>query len=66
VWVGNYYALEVTTRLGLEGNGGMVQVGPVHYNTVEEIRRFGEVLRRVAAGFFTNKRYPKERGARQS
>jgi selenocysteine lyase/cysteine desulfurase len=28
----------------------MVRVGPVHYNTAEEIRRFGEVLRRIAAG----------------
>jgi selenocysteine lyase/cysteine desulfurase len=27
--------------------GGMVRVGPVHYNTVEEIRRFGEVLGRI-------------------
>jgi hypothetical protein len=25
----------------------MVRVEPVHYNTVEEIRRFGEVLRRI-------------------
>jgi cysteine desulfurase family protein (TIGR01976 family) len=48
VWDGNYYALEVTTRLGLEGKGGMVRVGPVHYNTMEEIRRFGEVLRKIA------------------
>jgi selenocysteine lyase/cysteine desulfurase len=47
VWDGNYYALEVTTRLGLEGSGGMVRVGPVHYNTVEEIRRFGEALGRI-------------------
>ena len=48
VWDGNYYALEVTTRLGLEGSGGMVHVGPVHYNTVEEIKRFGEVLHRIS------------------
>ena len=48
VWDGNYYALEVTTRLGLEDSGGMVRVGPVHYNTVEEIRRFGTVLRNIA------------------
>ncbi len=48
VWDGNYYALEVTTRLGLEGSGGMVRVGPVHYNTLEEIERFGEVLNRIA------------------
>jgi selenocysteine lyase/cysteine desulfurase len=44
VWDGNYYALAVTERLGLEDSGGMVRVGPVHYNTLEEIRRFGEVL----------------------
>jgi selenocysteine lyase/cysteine desulfurase len=50
VWDGNYYAVEVTTRLGVEDSGGMVRVGPVHYNTVEEIRRFGEALGRVAAG----------------
>jgi selenocysteine lyase/cysteine desulfurase len=28
----------------------MVRVGPVHYNTVEEIRRFGEVLGGIAEG----------------
>ena len=49
VWDGNYYALEVTTRLGLEDAGGMVRVGPVHYNTVEEIKRFGEALGKIAA-----------------
>ncbi len=50
VWDGNYYALAVTERLGLEASGGMVRVGPVHYNTVEEIRQFGEALGRIAAG----------------
>jgi selenocysteine lyase/cysteine desulfurase len=30
--------------LRLEDKGGIVRVGPVHYNTLEEIRRFGEVL----------------------
>ena len=44
VWDGNYYALAVTERLGLEESGGMVRVGPVHYNMVEEIHRFGEAL----------------------
>jgi selenocysteine lyase/cysteine desulfurase len=47
VWDGNYYALEVTKRLGLEDSGGMVRVGPVHYNTVEEIQRFGEEMRKI-------------------
>ena len=41
-------ALEVTTRLGLEDSGGMVRVGPVRYNTVEESNRFGEILRKIA------------------
>lgn len=48
VWDGNYYALSVTERLGLEDKGGMVRVGPVHYNTVEEVWKFGEGLRRLA------------------
>ena len=48
VWDGNYYALAVTTRLGVEESGGMVRVGPVHYNTIDEIHRFGEVLGRIA------------------
>jgi cysteine desulfurase family protein (TIGR01976 family) len=47
VWDGNYYALAVTERLGLEDSGGMVRVGPVHYNTLEEIRMFGEVLGKI-------------------
>jgi cysteine desulfurase family protein (TIGR01976 family) len=49
VWNGNYYALAVTERLGVEQSGGMVRVGPVHYNTMEEIERFGEALRRISA-----------------
>ncbi len=44
VWDGNYYAVSVTESLGVEQSGGMVRVGPVHYNTIEEIVRFGEVL----------------------
>jgi selenocysteine lyase/cysteine desulfurase len=47
-WDGNYYALAVTERLGLEGSGGMLRVGPAHYNTLEEVERFGEVLGSIA------------------
>ena len=47
VWDGNYYALAITERLGLEESGGMLRVGPVHYNTAQEIERFGEALRRI-------------------
>ena len=48
VWDGNYYALLVTESLGVEESGGMVRVGPVHYNTVDEIERFGEALGEIA------------------
>jgi cysteine desulfurase family protein (TIGR01976 family) len=47
-WDGNYYALAVTERLGVEETGGMVRVGPVHYNTLEEVHRFGEALAGIA------------------
>jgi cysteine desulfurase family protein (TIGR01976 family) len=50
VWDGNYYALNVTTDLGLEGDGGMVRVGPVHYNTVEEVQRFAAALWKIGKG----------------
>ena len=36
VWHGNYYALEVMKRLGLEAEGA-VRAGIVHYNTAEEV-----------------------------
>lgn len=49
VWDGNFYALGVTERLGLEGQGGLVRVGALHYNTVEEIDRFLETLGRLLA-----------------
>ncbi len=48
VWDGNYYALAVMERLGLEGQGGMLRVGLAHYNTLDEIDRLGEALRRIA------------------
>jgi selenocysteine lyase/cysteine desulfurase len=44
VWDGNYYALAVTERLGVEQSGGMVRVGIAHYNTANEVERLlGEV-----------------------
>jgi selenocysteine lyase/cysteine desulfurase len=44
VWDGNYYAINVTERLGLEESGGMVRVGPVHYNTLDEVKQLKETL----------------------
>ena len=37
VWHGNYYAVEIMRRLGLDD--GAVRVGIVHYNTEDEVRR---------------------------
>jgi cysteine desulfurase family protein (TIGR01976 family) len=45
VWHGNYYALAVTERLGVEDSGGMVRAGLAHYNTEEEVDRFLAVLK---------------------
>jgi cysteine desulfurase family protein (TIGR01976 family) len=45
VWDGNYYAMSVTERLGVEESGGMVRIGLVHYNTVQEVDRLLEALR---------------------
>jgi cysteine desulfurase family protein (TIGR01976 family) len=47
VWDGDYYAVEVTRRLGLEQSGGMVRIGLVHYNSLEEIARLVQALRDV-------------------
>jgi selenocysteine lyase/cysteine desulfurase len=44
VWDGNYYALELMERLGLEAQGGAVRVGAVHYTTAAEIDRFLEAV----------------------
>jgi cysteine desulfurase family protein (TIGR01976 family) len=44
VWSGNMYALELTERLGLEGRGGLLRLGLVHYNTAEEVDRLVAAL----------------------
>lgn len=49
VWDGNYYALNVSERLGVEESGGMVRVGAAHYNTLEEVERLQQALIRIAA-----------------
>lgn len=43
-WDGNYYALGIMERLGLEERGGALRLGMAHYNTTEEVRRVLEVL----------------------
>lgn len=48
VWNGNFYALAVTERLGLEKSGGLVRIGATHYNTKKEIERLAEALETLA------------------
>ena len=38
-WDGNFYALNLSERLGVEQHGGVLRVGLVHYNTSEEVDR---------------------------
>ncbi len=45
VWDGNYYAVAVIERLGLEQHGGMIRVGLTHYNTFGEIEKLVHALR---------------------
>jgi cysteine desulfurase family protein (TIGR01976 family) len=44
VWSGHNYAVEVAKVLGIYDSGGVVRVGPVHYNSVAEIDDFLEAL----------------------
>jgi cysteine desulfurase family protein (TIGR01976 family) len=47
-WDGNYYALNLSERLGVESQGGMLRIGLVHYNTAEEVDRLLAALREFA------------------
>lgn len=44
---GHMYAPRLMARLGLSMDRGALRASLVHYNTVEEVRRFGEVLAAV-------------------
>ncbi|MEA5549382.1 cysteine desulfurase-like protein [Anabaena cylindrica UHCC 0172] len=43
-WHGNFYAIDLTEKLGVEASGGLLRIGLVHYNTVEEIHQLLSVL----------------------
>lgn len=49
VWGGHMYALEVVNFLGLQDAGGMVRVGPVHYNSKAEIDQLLNALSDILA-----------------
>jgi cysteine desulfurase family protein (TIGR01976 family) len=46
VWHGNYYAVEIMKRLGLDD--GAIRVGIVHYNTADEVDRLLAALADLA------------------
>ncbi len=48
-WEGNYYAINLTERLQVEHKGGMLRIGLVHYNTLEEVERLLCALREFAS-----------------
>ena len=48
VWDGNYYAINVTEQFGLEDKGGMVRVGAVHYNTLQEVEMLKNALLKIS------------------
>ncbi len=48
-WDGNYYAMNLAERLGVQDKGGFLRIGLVHYNTAEEVDRLLSALREFAS-----------------
>ena len=46
---GHMYAPRLMNRLGLSMDSGAIRASLVHYNTIGEIRRFGEALHAIIA-----------------
>jgi selenocysteine lyase/cysteine desulfurase len=49
-WDGNFYALNLTERLGVQASGGLLRIGLVHYNTADEVERLLAALREFVLG----------------
>ena len=48
-WDGDFYAWELIRALDLEGAGGLLRIGLVHYNTIEEADRLRDALLELVA-----------------
>lgn len=48
-WDGDFYAWELIRALGLDDAGGLLRIGLVHYNTLEEVDRLHDALRDLVA-----------------
>ena len=46
-WDGNYYAIDLAERLGVQQSGGMLRIGLAHYDTADEVERVLAELRRL-------------------
>jgi len=49
VWNGHNYAVEVARTLGIYESGGVVRVGPVHYNSTDELDELLAALAQILA-----------------
>jgi selenocysteine lyase/cysteine desulfurase len=49
VWDGDFYAWEAVRALGLAESGGLVRIGLVHYNTLDEVDRLVDALPELTA-----------------
>ena len=46
-WDGNYYAINLSDRLGVESSGGFLRIGLAHYNTAGEVEALLTALREI-------------------
>jgi cysteine desulfurase family protein (TIGR01976 family) len=46
-WDGNYFAINLTERLGVEKSGGLLRIGLVHYNTAKEVQTLLQALKKL-------------------
>ena len=44
---GNFYAVSISERLGVEPSGGLLRIGLAHYNTVDEVDKLLRVVERM-------------------
>jgi cysteine desulfurase family protein (TIGR01976 family) len=49
-WHGNFYALGLSERLGVESSGGFLRVGLLAYNTAGEVERLLDAVNEIAGG----------------
>ena len=50
VWSGDFYAVDAAKTLGVHDTGGTLRVGPVHYNSIEEVDELLKALRALLCG----------------